>query len=271
MIPLRAFTTCVGGELRNRRLRSDASGGGGDVSNSHATGQSSSAFAAASATTPATAAPSRVVGAYLGSTVGVLGVAACAAVLAASPPTQVGPMPVANTAGPTAVAAAPGPTDGSFTVSITVNASLADLNAGAVRGTWTCAARALPRAAANAEVARIHALGGLAAHDAYRAGLEYRAHYLNQLASVDFPVAQGAYSGSDTLRITVARDDLVDPATNHAIVEPAALFGCWLQLHDASGRGGPAYQSPAPGAKPAALLEVGVPPYVLGTATIPNI
>ena len=188
-----------------------------------------------------------------------------------APPVSSSPSAASSAAG-AAPASAPS-TDGSFQVTITLNANLAGLAPGAASGTWLCSARAMSKPAVDAEIAKIAGLTSPAARWEYSTALEYRAHYLGQQASVGFATAGGAYSGSQSVTIRVLRDDLVDTVTKRAIDQPAVLVGCWLSLANAAGQTAAASQAvkPLPSSNPlVTLAEVPWPPYLLASASVPN-
>jgi hypothetical protein len=164
--------------------------------------------------------------------------------------------------------------DGSFLVTLTLTAQLQALGPAAARGAWSCAAKATSKRSNDADLARIKALTGRAARDAYQSALVYPAHYLGQQATVDFPITNGQYAGTQTVTIKLAGHDLTDRSTGHVIDDPGVLVGCWLQLYDATGKGDFAYQAPPTtpaGAAPAdAMLRTASAPYVLLSAAVPN-
>lgn len=58
------------------------------------------------------------------------------------------------------------------------------------------------------------------------------AHYVGQESLISFPVAARAYSGSETIRLMLAPQGLLDPATRHPWTPaPAVLVACWLTLN----------------------------------------
>ena len=164
--------------------------------------------------------------------------------------------------------------DGSFLVTLTLTAQLQALSPAAAKGAWSCSAKATSKRSNDADRARITALTGRAALDAYQSALIYPAHYLGQQATVDFPISNGQYAGSQTITIKVTGRDLTDRNTGRVIDDPGVLVGCWLQLYDATGKGGFAYQAGAAktaGANPEdALLKIASVPYVLLSAAVPN-
>jgi hypothetical protein len=201
--------------------------------------------------------------------------AAAQVALGATPPpapaASVPAMPNPTLATP---AQAPAPSlDGSFPVTLTLNGALSGIPPQAVKGAWFCSARALSKPAIDAELAKLGAMTGAAARAEYGSFLEYRAHYLGQQTTVEFPITAGAATGNQPVTIKVTRDDLVDPVTKRVIDQPAVVIGCWLRLIDAAGQGGFAYQvaKPTAGAKSLdAILQLASRPYVLASAIIPN-
>jgi hypothetical protein len=158
-------------------------------------------------------------------------------------------------------------------VTITLSVNLAGLDPSAASGTWLCSARAMSKPLADREIAKINGLGGQAAKSEYGSGLEYRAHYLGQQASVGFPIAGGGYGASQSIIIKVGRDDLVDPATKRLIDQPGVFVGCWLSLANAAGQAVAAYQvtKPVVNSNPlVAIAQVLSPPYFLASASISN-
>lgn len=178
------------------------------------------------------------------------------------------PLPAAA---PTSSAPAITTTDGGFLVSVALTARLATMHPDIAKGVWMCSARVMVKRLIDAKIAKISGLSGEAAHDEFHSALEYRAHYLGQQATSEFPIADGAYTGTLSLRIKVASEDLVDPATHRLIEDPGVMVGCWLQLLTTAGRGNFAYQA---GAAPArtdsveAMRRVRAPPYFLQSATL---
>ncbi len=183
--------------------------------------------------------------------------------------------PASSAAGLAATGAAMAPvaasTDGSFPVTLTLTTRLAGLRPEVATGAWVCSARAMTKSAIDAEIAKIGALSAAAAFDEFHAGLGYRAHYLGQQASVEFPVAGGGYTGTLSVTIKVGGADLVDPATQRLIADPGVMVGCWLRLLDARGQGDFALQSPASAAstsKVEAMRHVSMRPFVLVSASV---
>lgn len=185
-----------------------------------------------------------------------------------------------------ACAAAPNPTtisipvalaspgDGSFVVRLALNSELGTLSTSAVKGTWSCWAKAGSKREIDADISKVNAQTGAAALDSFRAALVYPAHYDGQQTSVSFAVANGAYRGSDAVSIRLGGRELADRVTGHALDDPAVMVGCWLQLYDSSGQGGFAYQAATSKAAVSgtldALLRVAAAPYVLLSAAVPN-
>jgi hypothetical protein len=166
------------------------------------------------------------------------------------------------------------PGDGSFLVTLTLNAQLGAMSPAAVKGAWTCWAKAASKRAIDADIAKINAQTGVAALDRFRAALVYPAHYYGQQTTVSFPVANGSYQGSDSISIRLGGRELADRVSGRVLDDPGVMVGCWLQLYDSSGQGGFAYQSaaakPAVGGTPDALLRVAAAPYVVLSAAVPS-
>lgn len=184
------------------------------------------------------------------------------------------PAPPSTLVSPGMPLAASGPSvDGSFQVTITLDANLAGLDPSAVSGTWLCSARALSKPAVDAEIAKLAGLTGPSARWEYSSALEYRAHYLGQQTSVGFAIASGGYSSRQSITIKVLRDDLVDTVTKRLIEQPAVMVGCWLSLTNAMGQTAVAYQvkKPTAGSNPlVAMAQVPAPPYFVASAIVPS-
>jgi hypothetical protein len=181
------------------------------------------------------------------------------------------PLPVVAT-GTATVTTTPS-SDGSFLVTLAVNAQLVGVSPAAVKGAWSCSAKAASKHTIDAELGKINALTGRAALDAYQSALIYPAHYLGQQATVEFAIANGSYRGRETITIKLAGRDLADRATGHVIDDPGVMVGCWLQLYDSAGKGGFAYESgpaTAGGGAGDVMLRVPSTPYVLLSAAVPN-
>ena len=163
--------------------------------------------------------------------------------------------------------------DGSFPVTLDMNANLTGIHPLAAQGTLLCSARAMSKPAIDAELSKLQALSGSAAHAEYGSFLEFRAHYLSQQATATFPISAGTAAVTQPITIRVKRDDLIDPATKRLIDQPAVLIGCWLSLANAAGQGGFAYQvaRAAPNALGLdAMLQVTSSPYFVASAGVPN-
>jgi hypothetical protein len=163
--------------------------------------------------------------------------------------------------------------DGSFPVTLNLNVNLTGIHPLAAQGTLLCSARTMSKPAIDAELSKLRALSGSAAHAEYGSFLEFRAHYLSQQASATFSVSGGTAAVTQPIAIKVRRDDLVDTTTKRLIDQPAVMVGCWLSLANAAGQGGFAYQvaSVAPNATGLdAMLQVTSSPYVVASASVPN-
>jgi len=205
---------------------------------------------------------------HCGAGLAVLGVSTAGLALAAAPPATQVPTALARPA----TSAAPS-LDGSFPVTITLNATLAGLHPDAVSGAWLCSARAMSKPAIDAEIGKINALSGQAASMEFGSALESRAHYLGQQTTVPFAVAGGGTGASHSIGIKVGRDDLVDPTTKRLIDQPAVMVGCWLRLANAAGQTVVAYQAArsAPNSSAlTAMAQLTSRPYFLASASVPN-
>jgi hypothetical protein len=163
--------------------------------------------------------------------------------------------------------------DGSFPVTITLNATLAGLHPNVVSGSWLCSARAMSKPAIDAEIGKINALVGLAAKAEFASALEYRAHYLGQQTTTPFALAGGGTSASQTISIKVKSDDLVDPTSKHLIEQPAVMVGCWLHLANAAGQSVIAYQVAKPSVTLSplyAMAQLTSRPYFLASVSVPS-
>jgi hypothetical protein len=182
-------------------------------------------------------------------------------------------------AGPTALAAT-GATvsalpvttiDGTFLVTVALATRLSALNPDVAKGVWVCSARVMTKRLIDAEIAKINGLSAQAAHDEFHSGLEYRAQYLGQQATSEFPITGGGYAGTLSLAIKVASVDLVDAATHRLIEDPGVMVGCWLRLLTSTGQGDFAYQAPPAAASAGsvvAMRRVRAPPYFLQSASV---
>jgi hypothetical protein len=158
--------------------------------------------------------------------------------------------------------------DGTFDVTLDIAAALAGLGAAVTRGLWNCSAHAHSAATLAQAVDRIRQANEPQAREYFTTLLEAPAHYLGQQATATFAVTGGRYAGTSRVTIRVQASELTTDRVGHVVANPAVLVGCWLELYDSEGRGGPA-TGPAPGKAPK-LQQVTVTPYVLASTAVPG-